>query len=113
MPTCVKHGSGGERNKKLGLIRYLAWVICGVPKDTPQTYARSVSIAAALEMMFNHGYGSVEQRLNAAMWLMQAEHPYHPATKAYKDAKAAGEEEGQLSGLELFAATDTEASASL
>ena len=60
-------------NAKLGTIRYLAWIIIGCPKDTPIKYARWVALAAALEMMFNHGLGSVEQRMRAAMWLLEAE----------------------------------------
>jgi hypothetical protein len=71
MPTCKLHGSGGARNAKLGLIRYLAWIIIGVPKDTPVEYARFVAMSAALEQLFNNGLGTPEQRLKASMWLMQ------------------------------------------
>jgi hypothetical protein len=57
--------------KKLGLTRYAAWVIIGQPVEMPAKWAKSLALASALEMMFNHGLGSVEQRLNAATWLMQ------------------------------------------
>jgi hypothetical protein len=71
MPTCKIHGSGGARNAKLGLIRYLSWIIIGMPQDTPVEYARFVAMSAALEMMFNKGYGTPEQRLKAAMWMSE------------------------------------------
>lgn len=67
------HGSSGVRNAKLGLIRYLSWIIIGCPQDTPVAYAKYASMAAALEQLFNHGKGTPEQRLRAAMWLADAE----------------------------------------
>lgn len=73
-------------------MRYLAWVTCGIPKDTPAQYARTVAIAAALEMLFNHGYGTVEQRLNAAMWLTKVEHPL-----SFREKKRIRDEEQRMS----------------
>lgn len=70
MPTCHKHGSGGIVNAKLGTIRYLAWIIIGCPQDTPVPYAKWAALAAALEMMFNNGLGTPEQKMRAAMWLI-------------------------------------------
>jgi hypothetical protein len=80
------HGSGGARNKKLGLIRYLAWITCGIPQDTPHQYARYVTMAVALEQLFNNGKGSVEQRLRAAMWVADMEElEESPAGRPRKD----------------------------
>lgn len=69
MPTCYRHGSGGDRNAKLGLIRYLCWITIGCPQDTPVLYAQFAAMSAALEMMFNKGVGTVDQRLKAALWI--------------------------------------------
>ena len=71
MPTCRRHGSGGLANAKLGLTRYLAWIIIGCPKDTPVQYAKWMSLAATLEMLFNKGLGTPEQKLRAADWVMK------------------------------------------
>lgn len=71
MPTCRKHGSSGVRNAKLGLIRYLAWIIIGAPPDIPAVYAKFASMSAALEQLFNNGKGTPEQRLRAALWLSE------------------------------------------
>lgn len=69
MPTCKTHGSGGERNRQLGQMRYLAWIIIGGPQTLPvEPYCR-VALAAAFEMLVNQGKGSVEQQLKAALWL--------------------------------------------
>lgn len=57
--------------RKLGLIRYASWVIIGQPADMPAKWASSLSLAAALEMLFNQGLGSIEQKLHAAAWLME------------------------------------------
>lgn len=84
MPTCRRHGSGGVKNAQLGLVRYLAWIIIGCPKDTPAAYARWIALAAAMEMMFNHGYGTVEQRLRAAQWLLDLEAPPHERARVNK-----------------------------
>ena len=73
MPTCRFHGSGGSRNERLGLIRYLSWIIIGCPDDTPWQYAKYAALASAMEMMFNHGIGSVDQRLKAAQWLLESD----------------------------------------
>lgn len=75
MPTCYRHGSGGVRNAQIGLIRYMAWVVTGCPKDTPPVYARFITIAAALEMLFNHGQGNATQRMRAALWLLDVDVP--------------------------------------
>lgn len=71
MPTCRRHGSAGARNAKLGLIRYLCWIIIGCPQDTPVQYARFAAMSAALEMLFNNGMGTPEQRLKAALWIAE------------------------------------------
>lgn len=71
MLTCRKHGSGGALNKKKGLIRYLAWVTCGIPRDTPIEFCRMVSVHAALEQLFNNGAGTPEQRLRAGLWVAE------------------------------------------
>lgn len=81
MPTCRRHGSGGSKNAQLGLVRYLAWITIGCPKDTPARYARFVAIAAALEALFNNGLGNVDQRLRAAQWLLDLEAPPHERAK--------------------------------
>ena len=65
------HGSSGDRNAKIGLIRYLAWISIGAPPDIPHQYAKFATMAAALEMMFNKGMGTPEQRLRAALWLAE------------------------------------------
>lgn len=57
--------------RKLGLTRYAAWVVIGQPEDMPAKWAKSLALASTLEMLFNHGVGSVEQRLHAATWLME------------------------------------------
>lgn len=72
MPTCRMHGSGGVRNAKLGLLRYLAWVAIGVPQNrTPVEYARFGSMSAVLEALFNNGKGTEKQRIQAVMWMME------------------------------------------
>ena len=71
MPTCRKHGSGGALNRKRGLIRYLAWITCGIPRDTPIEYCRLVAVNAALEALFNNGVGTPEQRLRAGLWVAE------------------------------------------
>lgn len=72
MPTCKYHGSGGEANRELGQIRYLAWIIVGGPQCDrmlpAEAWAR-VAIATIYHMMFEQGVGSVDQQLKAAMWL--------------------------------------------
>lgn len=60
---------------KIGLIRYLAWVIIGCPQDTPIILARYAALAAVLDKIFNEGLGTPEHKLRAAMWLMGTEPP--------------------------------------
>lgn len=69
MPTCRFHGSGGEKNRQLGQLRYLAWVICGGPQDVPVEQACRIAFAVYAERVFNQGAGSVDQQMKAALWL--------------------------------------------
>ena len=72
MPTCRKHGSGGEANRSLGQLRYLAWIIVGGPQSgyPVEAFCR-VALAAAFEILIAQGKGSLDQQLKAAMWLTQ------------------------------------------
>ena len=72
MPTCKNHGSGGEKNRQIGQLRYLSWIIVGGPqKGVPvEAYCR-VAMGAAFEMLFNKGLGTLDQKLKAAMWLTE------------------------------------------
>lgn len=71
MPTCRFHGSGGEVNRRLGQLRYLAWVICGGPQDVPVEQACRIAFAVYAEMIMKQGVGTVDQQLKAALWLTQ------------------------------------------
>ena len=71
MPTCRFHGSGGEKNRSLGQLRYLAWIVVGGPQYMPaEAYCR-VALAAAFEVLIAQGKGSLDQQLKAALWLTQ------------------------------------------
>jgi hypothetical protein len=74
MPTCKFHGSGGEYNRQLGQMRYLAWVAVGGPQDMPIEHACRLTIAWLAEMITseNHPEISVETRIKAAMWLIDS-----------------------------------------
>lgn len=69
MPTCRYHGSGGERNRQLGQLRYLSWIIIGGPQNIPVAHYARVALAAAFEVLILQGKGSVDQQLKAALWL--------------------------------------------
>lgn len=67
MPTCKLHGSGGEKNRKLGQLRYLAWVIIGGPQDMPVKLACEVSLSLFAERILKKG--DPDQQMKAAMWI--------------------------------------------
>lgn len=69
MPTCRYHGSGGQRNRELGQLRYLAWIICGGPQDMPIEHACRIALAVYAEAVLNQGKGTLEQQMRAAMWM--------------------------------------------
>lgn len=71
MPTCKRHGSGGEKNRSLGQLRYLCWVICGGPQDMPVEQACRVALYVYAEAVLNQGRGTVDQQYKAALWLTQ------------------------------------------
>jgi hypothetical protein len=67
MPTCKMHGSGGKKNKELGFLRYLCWIVVGGPKDMPVAHACRVSLAVFAEAVLNKNSVSTEaQRFEAA-----------------------------------------------
>ena len=49
MPTCKYHGSGGKKNKELGFLRYLCWVITGGPQNMPVEAACRVALTVFAE----------------------------------------------------------------
>lgn len=67
MPTCKMHGSGGEKNRKLGQLRYLAWIITGGPQDMPVELACEVSLSLFAERILKKG--DADQQMKAAMWI--------------------------------------------
>lgn len=71
MPTCRFHGSGGERNRELGQLRYLAWIVCGGPQDMPVELACRLALAVFAEAVLNRGQGSPLEQMKAAMWITQ------------------------------------------
>lgn len=68
-PRCRFHGSGGARNKELGELRYLCWVITGGPQNMPVEQACRVALAVFAEAVLNKGKGTLKQQINAAMWI--------------------------------------------
>ncbi len=68
-PRCKYHGSGGVRNKQIGQLRYLAWIICGGPQDIPVEHACTIALAVFTEQVFNQGAGTIDQQMKAAMWM--------------------------------------------
>lgn len=65
MPTCKFHGSGGERYRQLGQIRYLAWLIVGNPgivREMPAEEAARISMAVFAEWIFT-GSGSKDPKM--------------------------------------------------
>lgn len=71
MPTCRMHGSGGEANRQLGLIRYMCWVILGGPQNMPVSLAASTALSVFCEAVLNHSKGTPDQQMKAALWLTQ------------------------------------------
>ena len=74
MPTCRFHGSGGERYRQLGQMRYLAWVALGGPQNMPIEQACRLTVAWLAEMITseNHPEISTDTRIKAAMWLIDS-----------------------------------------
>ncbi len=71
MPTCFRHGSGGQANREYGLLRYLAWVVTGGPQNTPIELACTLALATILETVLRQGKGTLDQQIKAAMWLTE------------------------------------------
>jgi hypothetical protein len=72
MPTCRMHGSGGERNRQLGLIRYMCWIILGGPKNIPVNLAATTALGVFCEAVMNNSDANPNQQMKAALWLTQA-----------------------------------------
>lgn len=70
MPTCKYHGSGGEKNKELGEIRYLCWIVCGGPQNMPIKYAAKLAVAVWAEHVLNNGKAGLDAQLQAAIHLV-------------------------------------------
>ena len=68
MPTCRRHGSGGQRNRDLGHRRYLCWVILGGPQNMPLRDAVSLSLSVFMHLVIERK-GNEDQQLRAALWL--------------------------------------------
>lgn len=71
MPTCKYHGSGGKRNKELGFLRYLCWVITGGPQNMPVEAACRVALTVFAEAVLNKGQGTLTQKMQAATMITQ------------------------------------------
>lgn len=71
MPTCRFHGSGGARNRELGRLRYLCWVVIGGPQNMPVAMAAQVALSTMQEMIYKQGVGTPEQQMRAALWLTE------------------------------------------
>lgn len=69
MPTCRYHGSGGKRNRELGQLRYMCWIITGGPQDQPVALACRVALFVYAEAVLNKGVGTVDQQMKAALWI--------------------------------------------
>jgi hypothetical protein len=63
------HGSGGERNRELGMIRYMCWVITGGPQNMPIELACTVALHVFAEAVLNQSKGTTQQMMKAALWL--------------------------------------------
>ncbi len=72
MPTCRFHGSGGQRGRDIGTMRYMAWIVLGGPQSggMPAQAVAKLAVATVLEMLWRNGKGSAEQQIKAATWLM-------------------------------------------
>lgn len=77
MATCKFHGSGGERNRELGQLRYLAWVSLGARRDTelvtmPIEQACRLSLAMFSEYIFSdkRNESDADIQIKAALWLL-------------------------------------------
>lgn len=68
-PRCKFHGSGGQKAREMGQLRYLAWIICGGPQDMPVELACRIALAVYAERVFNQGVGSIDQQMKAALWM--------------------------------------------
>lgn len=79
MPTCRFHGSGGEKNRQLGQLRYLAWVTLGAPdnltKQMPVEHAMRLALAMYAEYIFSdkraNDEATVMKQIKAAQWLSE------------------------------------------
>ena len=65
------HGSGGRKNKELGMLRYMCWVITGGPQDTPVALAAATALAVYAEAVLKQGKGTLAQQMKAALWITQ------------------------------------------
>lgn len=68
MPTCRMHGSGGAKNRELGQLRYLCWIITGGPQDVPIAMACKVALTAYFDVMIRDNANPMHQ-MKAALWL--------------------------------------------
>lgn len=69
MPRCRLHGCGGIRNKRLGEVRYMCWIILGGPQNMPVELACNVALYVFSEAVLKQGKGTAAQQMKAAMWL--------------------------------------------
>lgn len=71
--TCKFHGSGGEKMRQSGQLRYLAWIItggCQHDQMGAEPWSR-LALATIFEMVLNQGKGTLDQQLKAALWLTE------------------------------------------
>jgi hypothetical protein len=71
MPTCRLHGSGGKKNKELGMLRYMCWVITGGPQNQPVQLAAATALAVFAEAVLKQGKGTLAHQMKAAMWITE------------------------------------------
>jgi len=74
MNTCKFHGSGGARNRELGQLRYLAWVVLGAPENLTKhmkiEHITRLSLATFAEYIFSDATPvSTDTQIKAALWL--------------------------------------------
>lgn len=69
---CRFHGSGGEKAKELGILKYLAWIIVGQNIEMPVEQACTIAFAVFAEAVLKNGAGTVDQQIKAALWMTQA-----------------------------------------